>query len=103
MTDLHPSPSQWYYFGMSNLRRGQAYKLNIINLTKDASLYNAGMLPCVFSVKQFQSRGRGWHREGTDVCYYQNEISRRNGKKYYTLTMTLTPQHEGDTLYLAHW
>lgn len=98
-----PPELQWYYFGMTNLRKGKPYKLNIINLTKDASLYNAGMLPCAFSVKAHRLAGTGWHRVGSSVCYYQNDISRKNGKKYFTLTMTITPEHDDDTIYLAHW
>lgn len=30
-------------------------------------------------------KGIGWVREGTDICYYQNHLKRKNGN-YYTLT-----------------
>ena len=33
---------QWFYFSVSNTRRNQSYKLNIINLCKDESLYQEG-------------------------------------------------------------
>jgi hypothetical protein len=32
--------TQWYYFKVSNTRRGQIYKFNIINLIKPDSSYN---------------------------------------------------------------
>lgn len=35
--------TQWFYFALSNTRAGARYKLNIINLLKDDSLYNDGM------------------------------------------------------------
>ncbi len=43
--------TQWFYFAISNTRAGVPYKFNIINLMKDDSLYNQGMLPLVHSEK----------------------------------------------------
>lgn len=45
-TDRH---TQWFYFQMSNLRRGRAYKLNMQNLMKTEAVYNLGMQPLAYS------------------------------------------------------
>ncbi|CAG9462836.1 unnamed protein product [Pedinophyceae sp. YPF-701] len=93
---------QWFFFGASNLRAGQPYKFNIVNFTKDSSLYNEGLLPALFSVQQHRQTGRGWYRAGVDVCYYTNEIPRKGAKKAYsTLTTTIVPHLANDTIYIA--
>ena len=49
---------QWYYFAVSNMRKSIAYTFHIINLLKDDSLYNRGMRPAMFSVRNHQVRLR---------------------------------------------
>jgi hypothetical protein len=41
-----------FYFAVSNTRAGQPYQFKIINLLKDDSLYNHGMLPLVHSERR---------------------------------------------------
>lgn len=48
--------TQWYFFAVSNTRAGQAYRFNIINLLKEDSLYNMGMLPLMHSEQHMQSK-----------------------------------------------
>ena len=43
---------QWFYFMISNTRKNQEYRINIINMMKPDSLYNAGMKPLMYSIKQ---------------------------------------------------
>ena len=94
--------TQWFYFSVGNTRKGTKYKINIINLCKDESLYQEGMLPVVYSVKDSIAYGRSWRRSGSNICYYQNNIKRRCGKHYSTLTMTLEFTQDFDTVYIAH-
>ena len=42
--------TQWYYFAVSNMEVGVEYKMNIVNLVKPDSLYNAGMRPALYSI-----------------------------------------------------
>ena len=93
--------TQWFYFSIKNMRRGRKYKFNIINLLKPDSVYNQGLLPLLYSDKEAESTGVGWHRCGSDVAYFQNGIKRKNGC-YYTLTFSVSFPHDGDTAYLAH-
>lgn len=41
--------NQWFYFRLSNTRKGRTYRFNIINLLKPDSLYNHGMQPLMYS------------------------------------------------------
>lgn len=94
--------TQWYYFSISNTRAGFAYRINIINMIKPDSLYNYGMKPCVYSKIEAEQCKRGWRREGLDICYYQNNIKKKAGGNYYTLTFTIVTKHDNDTVYIAH-
>ena len=94
--------TQWYYFRVSNTRAGKTYRFNIINLMKPDSLYNHGMRPVVYSEAEAKKNGRGWYRGGSDICYYQNSMKRKNAGYYYTLTFSMQFDNDGDTVYLAH-
>ena len=93
--------TQWYYFSVSNMRKGRKYKLNIINMMKPDSVYNQGLRPLAYSNKEAEATGIGWYRIATDIAYYANSIKRKNGS-YYTLTLTVSFPHEQDTCYMAH-
>ena len=98
--------TQWYFFRVSNVRKGQTVRFNILNLAKPDSLYNEGMKVLSFSsLKRQGSEELGWHRAGTDISYYQNNFVRENMrfKRYYhTLTWTHTFEFDKDTVYFAH-
>ncbi len=79
--------TQWFYFSISNARKGCRYKFNIINLLKPSSLYSSGMQPIMYSETNAKTKGIGWVRTGYNICYYQNTIKRRS-RYYYTLTWT---------------
>jgi Cytosolic carboxypeptidase N-terminal domain len=62
--------SQWFYFKVSNTRRKQIYKFNIVNLLKSESLYSSGMKPLMYSKKEAEFQTIGWQRFGADITYY---------------------------------
>ena len=98
--------TQWYFFRVSNTRKGTAVKFNILNLAKPDSLYNQGMRVLSYSSCSRKSDEQlGWHRVGTDISYFQNNFKReqiRQNRNYYTLTFTHTFEHDSDTVYFAH-
>jgi hypothetical protein len=61
--------TQWYYFRVTNTRKNQAYKFNLVNLIKPDSLYNQGMKPLIYSKKNAEQKSIGWHRCATDIRY----------------------------------
>ena len=93
--------TQWFYFSVANTRKKTKYKFNMINLYKADSLYNRGMQPLIYSMRDANKQNVGWVRRGEEVCYYQNHIKRRGGY-YYTATFTVEFPHDQDTVYLAY-
>lgn len=97
------SYTQWYYFRITNIKRGVSYKFNIVNLIKPDSTFNQGLKPLFYSKKEADiGSGVGWYRDGRDICYYQNQLKRKGGGCYYTLTFTVNFMHEDDEIYCCH-
>ncbi|XP_057225992.1 cytosolic carboxypeptidase 1 isoform X3 [Malurus melanocephalus] len=100
---------QWFYFEVSGMKAGIAYRFNIINCEKSNSQFNYGMQPLMYSVQEALNSRPCWTRVGTDICYYKNHFSRssiaaggQKGKSYYTITFTVTFQHKDDVCYFAY-
>uniref|UniRef100_T1HCQ8 Peptidase_M14 domain-containing protein n=1 Tax=Rhodnius prolixus TaxID=13249 RepID=T1HCQ8_RHOPR len=76
---------------------------SIVNLLKGDSLYNEGMRPVMYSLKEAVINKIGWKRCGSNINYYQNY---QNGEdeqnSTYTLTFTIEFPHDDDCVYLAH-
>jgi hypothetical protein len=91
---------QWYFFSVRNTQATQV-KFNILNFTKNESLYSQGMLPVVYSEKE---AGKGWQRAGFDVKYRASKLNLLLGDRrtYYSLTFTYKFQHSGDKVYFAY-
>lgn len=65
------SYTQWYYFRITNIKRGVSYKFNIVNLIKPDSTFNQGLKPLFYSKKEADvGSGVGWYRDGRDICYF---------------------------------
>jgi len=94
--------TQWYYFSVSNVQTGRMYRFNIINMIKPDSLYNYGMRPLMYSVNDAMLHNRGWVRCGSDICYFQNNIERKNSGFYYTLSFSINFNHNYDTVFFAY-
>jgi hypothetical protein len=62
-TDRHQT---WYFFRVSNTRKGCTYLFNINNNEKKNSNYLKGMKPLFYSLK----KNKGWQREGTNIFYF---------------------------------
>lgn len=129
---------QWFYFAVSNaqpvlstasssaisgtaLDSRRQYRFNIINLCKPDSLFNHGLQPVIYSVRDAREGNVGWRRGGRDVHYFANQYLRTRvssgssttsnassnnaaaaGACYYTLTFTLEFSRQDDTYLIAH-
>ncbi|XP_064369569.1 cytosolic carboxypeptidase 2 [Dromaius novaehollandiae] len=99
--DLYTSKhTQWFYFRVQNTRKDPVYRFTITNLAKPKSLYGEGMKPLLYSQRDAQSHGIGWHRAGDDIRYYRG--GSEEGRAAYCLTWTVRFPHDGDTCYFAH-
>jgi cytosolic carboxypeptidase protein 2/3 len=110
--------TQWFYFKItSKLKAGTEITFNILNLMKPDSLYNYGMLPCVFSEAQYKENCTGWHRACHNVSYKRNDILRNKAKPppegvksesklaqyyFFTLSFTYKLTHDNDEVSFAH-
>ncbi|XP_069077548.1 cytosolic carboxypeptidase 4 [Pleurodeles waltl] len=100
---------QWFYFEVSAIRAGISYRFNVINCEKENSQFNYGMQPVMYSVKEALQGRAHWVRVGYDICYYKNPYCRTTatsgdlrGKRYFTLTFSVTFSHNEDVCYLAY-
>ncbi|XP_016840121.1 cytosolic carboxypeptidase 2 isoform X2 [Nasonia vitripennis] len=92
---------QWYYFRISNTKSGTMYRLSIVNLCKEDSLYNEGLRPLLYSTKDANLKSIGWRRCGENISYYKNDSSDEEKEKH-TLTFNIYFPHDQDIVYLAH-
>ncbi|XP_011501923.1 PREDICTED: cytosolic carboxypeptidase 2-like [Ceratosolen solmsi marchali] len=93
--------TQWYYFRISNTKSGTMYRLSIVNLWKENSLYNEGLKPLLYSTKDATAKSIGWRRCGENIIYYKNDSS-DDRKEKHTLTFNIYFPHDQDTVYLAY-
>uniref|UniRef100_A0A8C5WI56 Cytosolic carboxypeptidase 2 n=1 Tax=Leptobrachium leishanense TaxID=445787 RepID=A0A8C5WI56_9ANUR len=101
-TDLYTSKhTQWFYFQVTNTKKGVPYRFTITNLMKSNSLYNSGLKPLMYSQQEASLHGVGWRREGEDIKYYKSSGS-QDEKALYRLTWTFEFLHDNDTCYFAH-
>ncbi|XP_076379521.1 cytosolic carboxypeptidase 1 isoform X2 [Megalopta genalis] len=97
------SRHQWFYFKVANMDANVPYTFNIINCEKANSQFNFGMKPILFSVTEAELGRPGWVRTGADICYYRNYYQRpAKGRNYFTISFSVTFQHEKDICYLAY-
>jgi len=122
--DLHSAAqhTQWFYFAVSNTHnkslgenQPSRIKFNIVNMLKNDSLFNQGMRPVMYSVKDSNNSNddpKGWVRCGVpgSISYFANRFTRlsndgqstANPANYYTLTFTVDFHNADDTYLLAH-
>ena len=95
--------NQWFYFSVERMVCGAEYTFNVVNFTKNDSLFNYGMGPAIYSTQEHRKTGVEWFRGGKDVCYKKGSIPRENSRRfYYKLTFKITNKYHNDTIYLAH-
>lgn len=52
--------TQWFYFRVTGAGAGATVRFNLVNHTKEDSLFNYGLLPAVYSDADAGSSGVGW-------------------------------------------
>jgi len=109
---------QWFYFSVKNKKTG-VYKFNILNFTKQSSLYNHGMKIALYSQKKTALAISGklpkiylqWHHGGDKISYTSSKLCPEpnirsryiyNRKKYYTLSFEYNFEYIDDVVYFAY-
>ena len=94
--------TQWFYFRLTNPPKKQNIKINIVNLRKSDSLFNYGMMPCIFSNEANKKSNIGWIRKATNIKYFKNDHQIENSRRYYyTLSFTISTPYENDVIRIA--
>ena len=78
--------TQWFYFRVSNVKKGMKVKFNMLNMIKSKSLYNEGMKVLIYSEKRQdwvkekresdsaskkeRALQQGWTRGGEEMSYF---------------------------------
>lgn len=83
---------------------GHSVKFNILNYSKGDSMFNYGMKIAIYSQKKADNAGVGWHRGGTDISYFKNNIRKDYiyTKYFYTATFTHTFEYDDDTVFFSY-
>jgi cytosolic carboxypeptidase protein 2/3 len=79
-------------------------KFNILNYSKGDSMFNYGMKVAIYSERKAAAQDVGWHRGGTDISYFKNNIRKDyNAPKYfYTATFTHTFEFDDDSVFFSY-
>jgi len=104
--------TQWFFFRVSNAKKGLKVKFNMLNMIKNKSLYNEGMKVLIYSEKRNQHATSfglnevGWYRGGEDLSYYQNNYRKEHIQNfqrcYFTFSFTHTFEFDEDELYFSY-
>ena len=97
--------TQWFFFRVSNTKKGKKINLNIMNLLRKRTKYSNGIKIWCYSRKNSEINKIGWHHTTEEVKYYKNFLYKLNkGKKefYYTLSFDYTFQFDNDEVFFAN-
>jgi hypothetical protein len=67
-------------------------------------MFNYGMKVAIYSEKRAEQEKVGWHRGGTDISYYKNNIRKDYVlmRYFYTLTFTHTFDYDDDVVFFSY-
>ena len=98
---------QWFFFRVSNTKKGNKSNFTIINMLRPTCIYKKGLKIMTYSKLQAKNENIGWHRDCNNVIYYTNNLFtyNENSKKKRSLN-SLCFQYEfkydNDTVYFAN-
>ena len=83
--------TQWFFFRVKHMVAGVKYKFNVINLEKKVSAFTKGMRPVMFSQRQAEECGVGWHRcmLAEDIFYFTNHRHKKPSREQKELLSQL--------------
>ena len=97
--------TQWFFFRISNTKKGKKVNLNIMNFLRKRTKYSNGIKIWCYSRKNSEINKIGWHHTSEVVKYYKNFLYKLNkGRKeyYYTLSFDYTFQYDNDEIFFAN-
>ena len=98
---------QWFFFRVSNTKKGRKVNFNIINMLRKTCLYNHGLKIMTYSTMEANKENLGWHRDCFNIIYYANNLyvyNNNNDKKrnLHSLSFDYEFKYDNDTVYFAN-
>ena len=99
---------QWFFFKVSNTKKGRKVNFNIINMLRKTCLYSQGLKIMTYSTMEAQKENIGWHRDCSNIIYYPNNLFVYNNNKQnkkrnlYSLSFDYEFKYDNDTVYFAN-
>ena len=98
---------QWFFFRVSNTKKGKKAIFNIINMLRPTCVYKKGLKIMTYSKLQAKNENIGWHRDCQNIMYYTNNLFtyNENSKKRRSLSSLCFEyefKYDHDTVYFAN-
>ena len=98
---------QWFFFRVSNTKKGRKVNFNIINMLRKKCIYSHGLKIMTYSTMAAMKENLGWHRAGTNTMYYPNNLyvfNSNNGtrRNLHSLSFDYEFKYDNDIVYFAN-
>lgn len=96
---------QWFFFRVTNVKKKKKVNINIINMLRKTSMYSHGLKIMCYSQKKSEIENIGWHRGGTNVMYYPNNLyfySNDRKRNLFSLSFDYEFAYDDDTVFFAN-
>ena len=98
---------QWFFFRVSNTKKGRKVNFNIINMLRKKCIYSHGLKIMTYSTMAAMKENLGWHRAGTNTMYYANNLyvfNSNNGtrRNLHSLSFDYEFKYDNDIVYFAN-
>ena len=98
---------QWFFFRVSNTKKGKKINFNIINMLRKKCIYSHGLKIMVYSTMASMKENIGWHRDCTNIMYYPNNLyvfNSNNGtrRNLHSLSFEYIFKYDNDIVYFAN-
>jgi hypothetical protein len=77
----------WFFFRF-RIKKAGTRRFSIINCIKETPFFNQGMGISIFSVKQFQERGKRWFKGGNNITFGKNGFIRNHHDMQYYCSLS---------------
>ena len=98
---------QWFFFRVTNTKKGNKATFTIINMLRKTCVYKKGLKIMTYSKMQAKEENIGWHRDCDNVMYYTNNLFTYNDnskkkRSLSSLTFEYEFKYDNDTVYFAN-
>ena len=99
---------QWFFFRVSNTKKGRKVNFNIINMLRKTCVYNQGLKIMTYSTMAAAKENLGWHRDCYNSIYYPNNLFVYNNnnvskkRNLHSLSFDYEFKYDNDTVYFAN-